>query len=63
MVKKGLVYEGIHENKEEAVQTATSNVEAAPIITVTEVKANVSMPEAAQRAAATRCRWSWIAQN
>ena len=51
--KKGLVYEGIHENKEEAVQTATSNVEAAPIITVTEVKANVSMPEAAQRAAAT----------
>ena len=51
--KKGLVYEGIHENKEKAVQTATSNVEAAPIITVTEVKANVSMPEAAQRAAAT----------
>ena len=51
--KKGLVYEGIHENKEEAVQTATANVEAAPIITVTEVKANVSMPEAAQRAAAT----------
>ena len=51
--KKGLDYEGIHENKEEAVQTATANVEAAPIITVTEVKANVSMPEAAQRAAAT----------
>lgn len=50
--KKGLVYEGIHESKEEAVPTA-ANVEAAPIITVTEVKANVSMPEAAQRAAAT----------
>ena len=51
--KKGLFYEVIHENKDEAVQTATANVEAAPIITVTEVKANVSMPEAAQRAAAT----------
>ncbi len=50
--KKGLVYEGIHESKEEAAPTA-ANVEAAPIITVTEVKANVSMPEAAQRAAAT----------
>ena len=50
--KKGLVYEGIHESKEEAAPTA-ANVEAAPIITVTEVKVNVSMPEAAQRAAAT----------
>lgn len=50
--KKGLVFDGITEAKEEA-PVATSNVEAAPIITVTEVKANVSMPEAAERAAAT----------
>ena len=50
--KKGLVFEGISETKEEATQ-ATANVEAAPIITVTEVKANVSMPEAAEKAAAT----------
>ena len=49
--KKGLVFEGISEAKEEAPTVA--NVEAAPIITVTEVKANVSMPEAAERAAAT----------
>ncbi|MBQ2613293.1 MAG: phosphoenolpyruvate synthase [Methanobrevibacter sp.] len=49
--KKGLVFEGISETKEEAPVAA--NVEAAPIITVTEVKANVSMPEAAERAAAT----------
>ena len=50
--KKGLVFEGISETKEEAAPVA-SNVEAAPIITVTEVKANVSMPEAAEKAAAT----------
>ncbi|MDO5848169.1 MAG: phosphoenolpyruvate synthase [Methanobrevibacter sp.] len=50
--KKGLVFEGLTETKEEAPVAAT-NVEAAPIITVTEVKANVSMPEAAARAAAT----------
>ena len=49
--KKGLVFEGISDAKEEA--PAVANVEAAPIITVTEVKANVSMPEAAERAAAT----------
>ncbi|WP_407411834.1 phosphoenolpyruvate synthase [Methanobrevibacter sp.] len=49
--KKGLVFEGISEVKEEA--PAVANVEAAPIITVTEVKANVSMPEAAEKAAAT----------
>ena len=50
--KKGLVFEGISETKEvdAPVQGA---VEAAPIITVTEVKANVSMPEAAEKAAAT----------
>ena len=50
--KKGLVFEGISETKEEAV-VAAGTVEAAPIITVTEVKANVSMPEAAEKAAAT----------
>ena len=49
--KKGLVFEGISETKSEEV--AAVSVEAAPIITVTEVKANVSMPEAAEKAAAT----------
>ncbi|MBE6499536.1 MAG: phosphoenolpyruvate synthase [Methanobrevibacter thaueri] len=51
--KKGLVFEGISQTKEEAVNVVAGNVEAAPIITVTEVKANVSMPEAAEKAAAT----------
>ncbi|MBE6508893.1 MAG: phosphoenolpyruvate synthase [Methanobrevibacter sp.] len=50
--KKGLVFEGISETKEEAAPVAVSAAEA-PIITVTEVKANVSMPEAAEKAAAT----------
>ena len=50
--KKGLVFDGISESKEEPVAVA-GTVEAAPIITVTEVKANVSMPEAAERATAT----------
>ena len=50
--KKGLVFEGISEVKEEAPQ-ATAVAGEAPILTVTEVKANVSMPEAAERAAAT----------
>ena len=49
--KKGLVFEGISETKSE--ETAQVTVGAAPIITVTEVKANVSMPEAAEKAAAT----------
>ena len=51
--KKGLVFEGISETKEEAATVQAGAVEAAPIITVTEVKANVSMPEAAEKAAAT----------
>ena len=50
--KKGLVFEGISEAKAEE-STSAVNVEAAPLITVTEVKANVSMPEAAAKAAAT----------
>ena len=49
--KKGLVFEGISETKEEAPVAVAGA--AAPIITVTEVKANVSMPEAAEKAAAT----------
>lgn len=51
--KKGLVFEGLTESKPEAEEGPSANVEAAPIITVTEVKANVSMPEAAVKAAAT----------
>ncbi|WP_405269850.1 phosphoenolpyruvate synthase [Methanobrevibacter sp.] len=50
--KKGLVFEGITETKEEAAPQVVAGA-AAPIITVTEVKANVSMPEAAEKAAAT----------
>ena len=50
--KKGLVFEGITEVKEEAPVAKAAAAEA-PILTVTEVKANVSMPEAAERAAAT----------
>ena len=50
--KKGLVFEGITKVEEEAPQ-ATAVAAEAPILTVTEVKANVSMPEAAERAAAT----------
>ncbi len=50
--KKGLVFEGIKEVAEEAPAVQTVAAEA-PILTVTEVKANVSMPEAAERAAAT----------
>ena len=50
--KKGLVFDGISETKEEAAPQVVAGA-AAPIITVTEVKANVSMPEAAEKAAAT----------
>ncbi|WP_370004511.1 phosphoenolpyruvate synthase [Methanothermobacter sp. KEPCO 2] len=50
---KGLVYEGrvVEEEKKESAQEAVT-VES-PILTVTEVKVNVSMPEAARKAAAT----------
>ena len=51
--KKGLVFEGISQTKEEVVVSQGGAAEPAPILTVTEVKANVSMPEAAERAAAT----------
>ena len=52
---KGLVYEGIiktEESQSSQSETSTSQA-AAPIITVTDVKVNVSMPEAAKKAAAT----------
>ena len=52
--KKGLVFEGISKPKQEDVVISQGDATAAaPIITVTEVKANVSMPEAAAKAAAT----------
>lgn len=52
--KKGLVYKGILKAEEEPVNAnANVQVAATPLITVTEVKANVSMPEAAPRAKAT----------
>ncbi|MDO5851097.1 MAG: phosphoenolpyruvate synthase [Methanobacteriaceae archaeon] len=56
--KKGLVFEGgevAKESQEEANQIA-QNVQIAtePLLTVTDVKVNVSMPEAAQRAYETQ---------
>lgn len=49
--EKGLIYEGRLEVPREKVQAAVAA--AAPLITATSVKVNVSMPEAAARAAAT----------
>ena len=52
--KKGLVYKGIIKSAEdEAASVGAVQVSATPLITVTEVKANVSMAEAAPKAAAT----------
>ncbi len=53
--KKGLVYEGLVKTEETVSTSSEAPVvqSEAPIITVTDVKANVSMPEAAKRAAAT----------
>ncbi|AEF96319.1 phosphoenolpyruvate synthase [Methanotorris igneus] len=53
--EKGIVYEGELKKKEEKkeVVTATTVIQEVPIITATEVKVNVSMPEVAERAAAT----------
>ncbi|WP_461460984.1 phosphoenolpyruvate synthase [Methanobrevibacter sp.] len=53
--KKGLVYEGLVKTEESVSTSSEVPVvqSEAPIITVTDVKANVSMPEAAKRAAAT----------
>ncbi|WP_413826233.1 phosphoenolpyruvate synthase [Methanobrevibacter sp. UBA337] len=51
--KKGFIYEGIQKQVEEKTETPVAVAQEAPIITVTQVKANVSMPEAAPRAFAT----------
>ncbi|MEN6551534.1 MAG: phosphoenolpyruvate synthase [Methanobacterium sp.] len=52
---KGIVYKGKFEEAErkEAAEEQHAAVAQAPILTVTEVKVNVSMPEAAKKAAAT----------
>ncbi|MDP3035790.1 MAG: phosphoenolpyruvate synthase [Methanobacteriaceae archaeon] len=50
--KKGIIYEGILKVSEKKVEDTPSFAEA-PVLTVTEVKVNVSMVEAAQKAAAT----------
>ncbi len=52
---KGTVYRGkiAESEKKEASQEQPAMISQAPIITVTEVKVNVSMPEAAKKAAAT----------
>ena len=51
--KKGLVFEGEFKIPEKSESEKSVSQSVAPIITVTEVKANVSMPEAAQKAFAT----------
>ena len=52
--KKGLVYEGdFGGDKDEESAEATVSTAAAPLVTVTDVKVNVSMAEAAQKAYAT----------
>ena len=54
---RGVVYEGIVKSlvkeKEEEKAAGQVVVAGAPLVTATEVKANVSMPEVAERAAAT----------
>jgi pyruvate,water dikinase len=53
---KGFVFEGklkVDKKDSRADSTPTTGIQNAPILTVTEVKVNVSMPEAAQKAAAT----------
>ncbi|WP_459200963.1 phosphoenolpyruvate synthase [Methanococcus sp. CF] len=50
--EKGIVYEG-KVGKTEEKATAQVVYAGAPVITATEIKANVSMPEVAERAAAT----------
>lgn len=51
--EKGFIYEGFLEIPKERVAAATGAAGSAPLITATSVKVNVSIPEAAQRAAAT----------
>jgi pyruvate, water dikinase len=53
---KGFVFEGklkVDKKDSGPDATTTTGIQNAPILTVTEVKVNVSMPEAAQKAAAT----------
>ena len=52
---KGIVYKGKFEeaDKKESAEEQPAMMAQAPILTVTEVKVNVSMPEAAKKAAAT----------
>ncbi|MGL4669418.1 MAG: phosphoenolpyruvate synthase [Methanobacteriaceae archaeon] len=51
--KKGLVFEGSLEIKEDKKLDTSNNFNQAPILTVTDVKVNVSMVEATEKAAAT----------
>lgn len=52
--KKGIVYEGeLSASKEEQTQSSAPVAAVAPLVTVTDVKVNVSMAEAAQKAYAT----------
>ncbi len=51
--KKGLVFEGLTDSKPVTEKEDNNNIESTSIITVTEVKANVSMPEAAIKAVKT----------
>lgn len=51
--EKGVVYEGAVQPAPAAATAAHPVAAAAPVITATSVKVNVSLPEAAQRAAAT----------
>jgi pyruvate,water dikinase len=53
--ERGLIYDGIIEQpkQKDEVQTVAGGMVSHPIITATSVKVNVSMPEAAARAAAT----------
>ncbi len=50
---KGMVYEGKLKTEEKKSETVVEVAAQAPVLTVTEVKVNVSMAEAAQKAAAT----------
>ncbi len=51
--ERGIVYEGEVKLREEEKVEEVAKPTAAPIITATEVKVNISIPEAAERAAAT----------
>ena len=51
--EKGTIYEGIIKKEEQSENTQSVVYQGAPLITATEIKVNVSMPEVAERAAAT----------